>query len=101
MRARGLKHQLLQPSTEQEVAPHAGAWIETTIHGLNHMGKSGSRPMPRRDHFVTGAWIETADGDPLNPIAYVAPHAGAWIETSFLYSPHGLLGCRAPCGRVD
>ena len=52
MRARGLKHRTLAASIYvAEVAPHAGAWIETL--------KSASVPVPEN----------------------VAPHAGAWIET--------------------
>jgi len=49
---RGLKqkHQRACPSAAQ-VAPHAGAWIETL-----YIGQDSSQ-------------------------AYVAPHAGAWIET--------------------
>ena len=37
------------------------------------------------DEFVaphTGAWIETSQGKDINQILSVAPHTGAWIETS-------------------
>ena len=52
MRARGLKQRVAYYDENQNiVAPHAGAWIETTPYII-----------------------------PLNP-KKVAPHAGAWIET--------------------
>ena len=52
MRGRGLKHVSGVPVVQKlKVAPHAGAWIETSL-------------ADRR-------WIGTP----------VAPHAGAWIET--------------------
>ena len=52
MRARGLKRAMLTlKSLDLNVAPHAGAWIETDIAAL-----SGEE-------------------------AIVAPHAGVWIET--------------------
>ena len=84
--------------TDAEVAPHAGAWIETSGRG----GGFGvrSRVAPR-----AGAWIETTasrsavrrrspcrspcgsvDRNTLallvsHAVVGVAPHAGAWIET--------------------
>ena len=52
MRGRGLKHQVRDPAyPPAQVAPHAGAWIETPSGGV----------------IVTPS--------------DVAPHAGAWIET--------------------
>jgi len=52
MRARGLKHQTQNiKEKEAEVAPHAGAWIET----CKQLRESC--------------------------LMLVAPHAGAWIET--------------------
>ncbi len=51
MRGRGLKLCFLTLFLLLEVAPHAGAWIETTI-------RSSEQSEPQ-----------------------VAPHAGAWIET--------------------
>ena len=52
MRARGLKLQRgLVVEFRQLVAPHAGAWIETTVVKVAYFG------------------------------VLVAPHAGAWIET--------------------
>ena len=53
MRARGLKLDLPGLFWDRHlVAPHAGAWIETTDTGTYHA------------------------------IGTVAPHAGAWIETT-------------------
>ena len=49
---RGLKLERLTNTFQSfEVAPHAGAWIETFLRELQLLG------------------------------GYVAPHAGAWIET--------------------
>ena len=70
MRARGLKRFLVSQVFRKCVAPHAGAWIETS-YNLSPL-----------------------------PAASVAPHAGAWIETNNLQQFDNLR-CRAPCGRVD
>jgi len=59
-----------------EVAPRAGAWIETPID-ISDM----------REAFVApraGAWIETKSGRELSNELDVAPRAGAWIETNNL-----------------
>ena len=97
MRGRGLKQRErgeLQPAAE--VAPHAGAWIETPSY----------RAIPLLSKRVAphaGAWIETRlDNMEVQPTGSppmrgrglkrgrggggygdirVAPHAGAWIET--------------------
>ena len=55
----------------KQVAPRAGAWIET------HNWPQGWR-----------RWM-------------VAPRAGAWIETVALPTGVLPVSCRAPCGRVD
>ena len=56
------------------VVPHAGAWIETTISN-REMRTSSSPPMRGRglkhDHRLARRRQNV-----------VAPHAGAWIETS-------------------
>ena len=58
MRGRGLKQILAKGMLGlREVAPHAGAWIETNC-------------------FPVSTIFET-----------VAPHAGAWIETDNRYCP--------------
>ncbi|MGC6728164.1 hypothetical protein, partial [Escherichia coli] len=79
------------------VAPHAGAWIETSATGA---GVSSGAVAPH-----AGAWIETLiatsavaprwspptrgrgskhrDLQADLPCAQVAPHAGAWIETDW------------------
>ena len=78
-----------------QVAPRAGAWIETRA----------GRTIETRCAEVApraGAWIETAElrrshaeaGD-------VAPRAGAWIETSLMSSSACAMQCRSPRGSVD
>jgi len=57
----------------QNVAPRAGAWIET--RALSHR-KNYTRVAPR-----AGAWIETFNLDIYIMYCVVAPRAGAWIET--------------------
>ena len=57
-----------------DVAPHAGAWIETKLVD-DTLNKIAVAPH-------AGAWIETADKFKSSPINDVAPHAGAWIETN-------------------
>ena len=72
MRARGLKHAIVQyRHPALTVAPHAGAWIETLM-----------------------------DCD-VQVLFTVAPHAGAWIETTSVQAGNANYNCRAPCGRVD
>jgi len=56
-----------------QVAPHAGAWIET-LHYKTPFAYSQVAPH-------AGAWIETICAIELSAGTYVAPHAGAWIET--------------------
>ena len=56
-----------------EVAPHAGAWIET--------GKPTARSRCGAVAPHAGAWIETQHPDREHSAVKVAPHAGAWIET--------------------
>ena len=55
------------------VAPHAGAWIETSTKSPV-CGLAGVAPH-------AGAWIETAPLRAWSQSRRVAPHAGAWIET--------------------
>ena len=62
------------PHISAPVAPHAGAWIETT--GISRRTANGSVA----SH--AGAWIETSVSTCAPSRATVAPHAGAWIETS-------------------
>jgi len=74
MRGRGLKLELTgAEDTKRLVAPHAGAWIETTWH--KHSGTQ-FRVAPH-----AGAWIETSQARHSMAPGVVAPHAGAWIET--------------------
>ena len=70
--------------------------LKLTKHGLGKIAKDESRPMrarglkPRHNsldccYFYVaphaGAWIETADTTSGSCAGSVAPHAGAWIET--------------------
>ena len=71
---RGLKRYVdFGSHNPDHVAPHAGAWIETSYN------------QPRRDIIIVaphaGAWIETYHKGLYDGTIYVAPHAGAWIET--------------------
>ena len=55
------------------VAPHVGAWIETSVTCHN------SAICLVAPHV--GAWIETSDNTNSANARIVAPHVGAWIET--------------------
>ena len=59
----------------ETVAPHAGAWIETSSTS-RLQGKENVAPH-------AGAWIETMARSDAYADSTVAPHAGAWIETSY------------------
>ena len=48
-----------------------------------------------------GAWIETDDRTGLPVGQQVAPHAGAWIETQQVYQRDNIHAGRTPCGCVD
>ena len=63
-----------------QVAPHAGAWIET------NKAATRNEPAPVAPH--AGAWIETRILTFASILLTVAPHAGAWIETCFAQPPH-------------
>jgi hypothetical protein len=74
-RGRGLKRPA-DPAARRagNVAPHAGAWIET--------GDGAATGIMGCVAPHAGAWIETQKRAQ-SLIAYdVAPHAGAWIETA-------------------
>ena len=94
MRGRGLKLRPYGlPRNCEDVAPHAGAWIETVIK-------------PHLDSAVhvaphAGAWIETRWHVPITVGTLVAPHAGAWIETLIILSLPFFFAGRPPCGGVD
>ena len=59
--------------SDSEVAPHAGAWIETCNSDTTC---PHSTVAPH-----AGAWIETPSRRISSLSELVAPHAGAWIET--------------------
>ncbi len=72
MRGRGLKHD----ATGRE----GGQWMSPPMRGRG------------LKHFNNGALLQKQ---------YVAPHAGAWIETvPWRDNDHRILG-RPPCGGVD
>ncbi len=48
-----------------------------------------------------GAWIETVGGELYLALDGVAPRAGAWIETQDPYGMLDPWESRAPRGRVD
>ena len=73
MWVRGLKPARASARTEDGVAPHVGAWIETNLIG---MSSDGGAVAPH-----VGAWIETAYIIESLYVDDVAPHVGAWIET--------------------
>ena len=58
------------------VAPHAGAWIETQ-YSIPNKALLRSHPMRVRGLKHLRLTITATN--------YVAPHAGAWIETSPYY----------------
>ena len=76
-----------------DVAPHAGAWIETALI-------QGGFPVKYVAPHA-GAWIETVLHFEGAFAPRVAPHAGAWIETDKTYEFAIFDLGRAPCGRVD
>ena len=114
VRVRGLKQ--ISRETEQscEVAPRAGAWVETRkelsqkqkarshpvrLRGLKHQPgwQSGSRfhVAPR-----AGAWVETKNH--ARPMyQYLRSHrAGAWVETEEISEERSRGLRRTPCGCV-
>ena len=158
VRARGLKRQIVVGCPESvQVAPRAGAWIET-LPATELAGPSTSRPVRARglkhDYFAdmvptitsrpvrarglkhaycgtagraahvapvrarglkpgpqllcpfvyvaprAGAWIETISR-PISRGRNWSPRAGAWIETCRFCADRRDRGGRAPCGRVD
>ena len=57
-----------------KVAPYVGAWIETALSSIFHLGKLVAP--------YVGAWIETLIDSKAIYEPIVAPYVGAWIETS-------------------
>ena len=94
MRERGLKRPgELIGLKWSDVAPHAGAWIETFSNRWLSLAASVA------PH--AGAWIETKPAADKFAAIRVAPHAGAWIETQFWNYFLCMSPCRSPCGSVD
>ena len=102
-RVRGLKLlHIVQFVVAKNVAPHAGAWIETKIRPGKTRLPCWSHPTRVRGlkldlgHVIhlaldvaphAGAWIETSRARRPRPPRCVAPHAGAWIETNHAHDP--------------
>ena len=118
MWVRGLKLRTLNVDFQQvSVAPHVGAWIETSDIDKNfntknvapHVGAWIETPRLTAALRVwirvaphVGAWIETVQDAPTHrrPLR-VAPHVGAWIETIPAPEQISALMGRTPCGCVD
>ena len=73
MWVRGLKLCLSMVFRKCGVAPHVGAWIETTVEVVS------AERIDVAPHV--GAWIETSSYQYHLISESVAPHVGAWIET--------------------
>ena len=83
----------------QQVAPRAGAWIETFLAALAPGLRFLAAVAPR-----AGAWIETTPRTIFGAERrqLVAPRAGAWIETAMqARCPSLRPASRPPCGGVD
>ena len=78
----------------KQVAPHAGAWIET-LHGrIRVTTDEGSHPTR-----VRGLKRGLSKRDEQQ--RRVAPHAGAWIETRWVALASIARSSRTPRGCVD
>ena len=98
--------------TCSDVAPRAGAWIETLYDGIpNKNGKSppvrgrGLKPIGRIAEGVSmmsppvrGRGLKRITAIISCPLGDVAPRAGAWIETLGLYHLHWRLNVAPRAG---
>ena len=90
-RGRGLKPSSLVILTLRlQVAPRAGAWIETRP---SWVWFSAASVAPR-----AGAWIETVNTPNIDHRPYVAPRAGAWIETTLVIIVYLVVGVAPRAG---
>ncbi len=80
-------------SKNNEVAPFAGAWIETINMAL--------LPTAGMVAPFAGAWIETIHHGVIGILRVVAPFAGAWIETKSDIAPTLIVLRRTLRGCVD
>ena len=93
-RARGLKRSLCGISIARSPSR------PTRARGLKHVGlERGGTLIGVAPH--AGAWIETSKAVYASAVSMVAPHAGAWIETCRNGARGEDLKRRAPRGRVD
>ncbi len=95
-----------------DVAPPAGAWIETSISQNLHLLNTSRLPQARGlkrftlrcavlSQYVAppaGAWIETKNIDGYAMDGDVAPPAGAWIETTPRTRTNKKPGVAPPAG---
>ena len=99
----------------REVAPHAGAWVETPTTAARPTPSSRSPPTRGRGlklrHAVAGSMVVESPptrGRGLKRKRYnwtmvnqhVAPHAGAWVETHGVLHVTGTSARRPPRGGV-
>ena len=78
---------------QQNVAPHAGAWIEISIDTAN-LNRSAVAPL-------MGAWIEIEMVVRQTKMERVAPLVGAWIEIYSEITDKVTAWSRSPRGSVD
>jgi len=76
------------------VAPRAGAWIETDQN-------LADRKIPTRSRPARARGLKRLVGIAGYPVKIVAPRAGAWIETISWDCRLSRKNRRAPRGRVD
>ena len=117
-RVRGLKlNGTVRQRIERDVAPHAGAWIETRQQRAIGCHFAQSHPTRVRGLKQTDSYrtlLLCGESHPtrvrgLKPQCSaetlrhggVAPHAGAWIETELQPFDQGTFWSRTPRGCVD
>ena len=76
------------------VAPHVGAWIETSAALTMISSMRTSLPTWERG-------LKQAIDPESNVTLSVAPHVGAWIETQPTHKAPTSCACRSPRGSVD
>ena len=77
---------------------HSGLSHPTRVRGLKPEDSLATLKNGVAPH--TGAWIETSESHAINVEIFVAPHTGAWIETSLCVIAWYVLS-RTPHGCVD
>ena len=72
----GLKLTAASGTTQPDVTPFVGVWIETQAYTYRTSVRSVTP-------FV-GVWIETVGTTPYDRLSFVTPFVGVWIETHYL-----------------